>query len=455
MILDMRFLPALLLLSLWCSAQTSERRLAEHPYMGWSTWSFLRSKPTEQKVKAQVDALIAAHLPDYGYRYINLDDGWTDRYDDHGIPAPNLTAFPSGMDGFGAYLHSRGLRFGIYMKPGIDPKLYEQNPVIEGTTAHIRDIVESDQPGSTRKGSYKIDFSKPAGRLYVRSLLRRFASWKVDFIKLDFVGPGGGNLPADNREDVRQWHQAILATHRPIWLELSNWLSIDQAALWRATSNGWRIENDVECYPCGRSNDPAIKGNLTTWTKVAERFSDLVPWIAYANPGAGNKPGGWNDLDSLELGNGDKDGITTTERQTMFTLWAISCAPLYLGTDLTRMDSGDLAIITNRNLIAINQAGIPAKPLDIQQLRKRPQQAWITLNRDGSAVLALFNLGPDNTSIKFSWREIDALRNTHFAAHPPVLTDLVTNQKVTGSPDGIDLSLDSHASRVFRLAPSR
>lgn len=220
MIHGMRFLPVLLLLTFTCSAQTPQSSLANRPYMGWSSWSFLRGKPSEQKVKAQVDALFAAHLPDYGYRYINLDAGWSDGYDTKGVPHPNLAAFPSGMNGFGAYLHSRGLRFGIYMNPGIDPKLYEQNPVIEGTTAHIRDITDQDQPGSTHKGSYKIDFTKPAARLYIQSLLRRFASWKVDFIKLDFVGPGGGNLPADNRKEVRQWHNAIVATRRPIWLEL-------------------------------------------------------------------------------------------------------------------------------------------------------------------------------------------------------------------------------------------
>ena len=358
----MRSLIALaLFLPLAAPAQTPSAKFAQKPYMGWSTWSFLRGKPTEEKVKAQVDALFAAHLPDYGYRYINLDAGWTDGYDDHGVPKPNLTTFPSGMDGFGQYLHSRGLLFGIYLNPGVDQKLYDLNPIIEGTTAHIHDITDTTQPGSTHKGSYRIDFTKPAARAYINSIVQQLARWKVDFVKLDFVGPGGGNLPADNREELRQWHAAIQRSKRPIWLELSNWLSIDQAPLWRATSNGWRIENDIECYPCGRSTDPAIKGNLTIWSKVSERFADVRPWIRYAGPAGNGGEGGWNDFDSLELGNGDKDGITPAERQTMFTLWAISCAPLYLGTDLTHMDPADLTIITNRNLIAINQAGIPAR----------------------------------------------------------------------------------------------
>jgi hypothetical protein len=449
----LRILVVALLFSSFASAQTKAHTakaplLAERPYMGWSSWSFLRSKPTEEKVKAQVDALFAAKLPELGYRYINLDSGWSNGYDDHGVPKPDLTAFPSSMDGFGAYLHSRGLKFGLYLGPGINQKLYDANPVIAGTQVHIHDIVDTSLPGSTGKGAYKIDFSKPAARAYIDSIVQQFAKWKVDFVKLDFVGPGGGVQPADNREEVRQWHAAILRSGRPIWLELSNYLSIDQAPLWRANANGWRIENDIECYPCGRSTDPAIKGNLTIWSKVSERFADLRPWITYA------KPGGWNDLDSLELGNGDKDGITPTERQTMFTLWAISCAPLYLGTDLTHMDPADLAIISNRDLIAIDQAGIPATPLDIQGLRKQIQQAWITLNPDGSAYLALFNLGPDAAPLKFDWREIDALRNTHYAEHPPQLTDLVTGTALTSASKGIDIVLDSHASRIFRLTQS-
>ena len=119
------------------------------------------------------------------------------------------------------------------------------------------------------------------------------------------------------------------------------------------------------------------------------------------------------------------------------------------------MDPADLAIITNRDLIAINQAGVPASPLDIQQLRNKPQQAWFTKNRDGSFTLALFNLGPDTSPIKFSWRELDALRDTNFAQHPPALTDLVTHQTVPTPPEDIDFTLDSHSSRVFRLIPPR
>lgn len=451
-ILCMRSLLALILV---CNAliawpQSPARRdhgstLAQRPYMGWSSWSFLRSKPTEEKIKAQVDALFAARLPDLGYRYINIDSGWSEGFDEHGLPKPNLTSFPDGMSGLSVYLHSRGLYFGLYLTPGIRPQLYDANPIIEGTNVHIREIADKSLPGSTLKGTIKIDFTKPAAASYVASVVRQFARWKVDFVKLDFVGPGGGNLPADNREDVRQWHAAIIRSGRPIWLELSNWLSIDQAELWRANTNGWRIENDVECYACGRSSDPAIKGNLTEWSRVVARFDDVRPWLPYA------RPGGWNDLDSLELGNGAKDGITPTERQTMFILWSISCAPLYLGSDLTHMDPDDLKLISNRDIIDIDQRGIPATPLDIQGLRKKTGQAWLNRYPDGSAILSLFNLGSEPTDVTINWREVDALRGTQYAQYHPKVIDLISKDEMPASSDGIKVLIETHGSRIYKL----
>jgi hypothetical protein len=449
--LALALVPASLLAQPQTHTKAPANAAGAHPYMGWSSWSLIRDHPTEENIKAQADALLANHLLDFGYRYINVDDGWSDGFDDHGIPKPNLTRFPDGMDGMAKYMHAHGLKFGIYLNPGITATLLKQNPVIAGTTAHIADITDTTQAGSTRRNSFRIDFSKPAAKAYIRSQVQQFDRWGIDYVKFDFVGPGGGNVPADNREELRQWHAAIAHASRPIWLELSNWLSIDQAPLWRSTANGWRIENDIECYgPCDNATDPAIHGNLTTWSKVALRFNDVVRWIPYAGPG------GWNDLDTLELGNGDRDGLTPAERQSMFTLWTISCAPLYLGSDLTKMDADDLKLITNRDLIAIDQAGVPARPLDIQHLRRKQQQAWLTTYRDGSAVLAVFNLDSAPTTVKLSWSEIDALRDTTFAAraasaHRPTLHDLVSGADTIADPADLTLQLEPHASHIVRI----
>lgn len=446
----MRALLVLALLIVTAPAASPATPPAKHPYMGWSSWSSLRGDPTEAKIKEQADALIAAHLPALGYRYINIDDGWSNGFNAWGVPAPDLQRFPSGMDGMAQYMHQRGLLFGLYLQPGISKKLYDANPPIQGTAFHIHDIADITQAGNTHGGYYRIDFSRPAAAAYIRSIVGTLNMWKIDFIKFDFVGPGGGNTPADNREELRQWHIAITHGSRPIWLELSNYLSIDQASFWRANANGWRLENDIECYACDRSTDPAVHNNLTVWAKVADRFTDVVRWIPYAGPG------GWNDLDSLELGNGDHDGITPAERQTMFTLWAISCAPLYLGSDLTRLDAADVALLSNRELIAIDQAGVPARPLDIQHLRNKGQQAWFTSYPDGSAVLALFNLDKQAATVKLSWHEVDALRGTHFAATPPAtLHELLTDKEMPMQPEGVNVSLDPHATAVYRIPASR
>ena len=192
--------------------------------MGWSSWSLIRNHPTEANIKAQADALIAAGLPAAGYRSINIDDGWSDGFDEHGVPKPNLTSFPDGMEGMAKYMHAHGLLFGIYLNPGIASKLYQQNPRIEGTIAHIADIADIMQAGSTRRNCYRIDFTKPAAAAYIRSQVEQFEKWGVDFVKFDFVGPGGGNVPADNREELRQWHVAIVhaRSRAPAW---SAWIA--------------------------------------------------------------------------------------------------------------------------------------------------------------------------------------------------------------------------------------
>jgi hypothetical protein len=274
------------------------------------------------------------------------------------------------------------------------------------------------------------------------------ADWGIDYLKLDFVGPGGGDVFSDNREELRQWHAAIEASGRAIWLELSNYMSLDQAELWRQTANGWRIENDIECYSCNNSPDLSKHGNLTSWETVVSRFADVQPWIRFAGPG------GWNDLDTLELGNGAKDGITPSERQSMFVLWAISCAPLYLGSDLTAMDADDLALIKNERLIAIDQAGVPARPVDLPMLRgKKGIQLWAARSKDGAVVLAGFNLGTDNVEIGIPLQQLDAVIDAQIANGHGVATDQISGKAVDFAGKSWALQLAPHASQVVRWSP--
>lgn len=406
----------------------ADNGLAQHPYMGWSSWSFLRSHPDEQKIKAQADALIGSGLHSLGYEYINIDSGWTSGFDSAGCPTPDLERFPSSMKGVADYLHQHSLKLGIYLLPGLNKKVWEQNPQIEGTSHHVRDIADITQPGDTISKSYHIDFQKPGAREYIQSCANRYASWGVDFIKMDFVGPGGGKNPSENQEDIRQWMTALKATGRPIWLELSNSLKIEYAETWKAYSNGWRINGDVECYHC--------EGNpLTSWAKASKRFTDVVPWAKYAGPG------GWNDLDSLEIGNGDKDGLTPVERQSILTLWAISCAPLFLGSDLTNLDPEDLKLLKNKDVIAIDQAGRVATPL----ATAGKQQVWRVQNADGSYTVALFNLDDSKAEVAVKWSDLGLGANAK-------VRDLWAQKDLGKVKEKFSATLEPHGSVLLRIS---
>ena len=325
--------------------------VAGRPPMGWSSWSSLRGNISEAAIEAQADAM-HRYLQPYGYRYVNVDAGWSDHLDGFGRDAWNVTKFPNGIAPVAAYVHRLGLRFGIYLVPGIPMAAVTANVPIYGTPYHAQDIADTTTLGNTLGDSWRIDYTKPGAREYIQSYADMFASWGVDYIKMDFVGPGGGHNPADNTADIAQWRAALDRTRRPIHLELSNSLAFAQAAWWARYANGWRIEGDVECY----RNCP---GFLTNWAvRASLRFTDAPKWVPFAGPGH------WNDLDSLEIGNGGTDGLSADEKQSVMTLWAIESSPLLLGTDLTKLVPEDVKMITNDEVIAVDQAGAPAVPGD-------------------------------------------------------------------------------------------
>ncbi|MBV9615129.1 MAG: hypothetical protein JO031_06725 [Ktedonobacteraceae bacterium] len=225
---------------------------------------------------------------------------------------------------------------------------------------------------------------------------------------------------------MQHWEAALKATGRPVWIELSNSLSFANVKDWQAVANGWRITGDVECY----SHCP----NLTDWAKVSGRFTAVPKWVPYAGPG------GWNDLDSLEIGNGAKDGLTPDERQTTMTLWSISAAPLILGTDLTTLDSADMTLLTNTEVLAVDQAGHPAHPVS----QATPQQVWWAKNADGSYTVALFNLGGATANVTVNWSEL-GLSGSH-SVH-----DLWSHQNLGSFSGSFTASLRTHASRLLTV----
>jgi alpha-galactosidase len=326
------------------------------PLMGWSSWSFLRNDPTAAKVEAEASALQSSGLKSAGYSYVNLDDFWYDcpgsqgpDVDQYGRWVTNATTFPpdgseNGIEVVANYVHSLGLKFGIYVTPGISAQAVAQNTPIDGTSYTAGDIATSSSENNYNCGGMVgINYSKPGAQTFINSWADEFASWGVDYVKLD--GVGAGDIP-----DVQAWSTALQQAGRPMALELSNSLAISDAETWSSLANGWRTTGDIECY-CGSGGSSYP---LTDWANVSGRFNAAASWQPYGGPG------GWNDYDSIEVGNGSNDGLTVPERQTQLSLWSLASAPLIIGTDLTSLDSTDLGLLKNSAVIAVDQDGIPA-----------------------------------------------------------------------------------------------
>ncbi|MFF5497205.1 alpha-galactosidase D [Streptomyces aquilus] len=432
------------------TAHAETAPLAAKPYMGWSSWSMQSSKYpglnpdgdysylTEANVLKQAGAL-AAKLKKYGYEYVNIDAGWwmdkawKSGFDAYGRQKPDPTRFPRGMKAVADDLHAKGLKAGIYLPAGLEKGAYGEGktPVWNADGCTTADIVYDDlRTTNGWDSSYKLDFSKPCTSKYIDSQAQLIADWGYDFLKLDGVGPGSGKSgdQYDNVADVAAWNKAIAATGRPIHFELSWSLDIGHAADWKKYSQGWRVDTDVECY-CN---------TLVSWeNSVDDRWDDTPAWTRHAGPG------GWNDLDSLDVGNGEMDGLTKAERQSYATLWAIAKSPLYTGDDLTRLDSYGLSLLTNREVIAVDQsANPPAHPVTPSD----PQQVWAAKNADGTYTVALFNLADKPASVTADW---STLGFTGKAA----VRDLWNHENLGTYKNRITEALPAHGSRLFTVTP--
>lgn len=412
-------------------AQASDNGAAATPPMGWSSWSFVRSSPTEAKIKAQAKAMHDTGLVDHGYKYVNLDDYYIlnpgTTVDQYGRWAIDRTKFPDGMANVADYLHGLGEKFGMYVTPGIPVAAYNQNTPIEGTSFHARDIVSNTSSYERNYGGfgnvmYFVDYQKNPGaaQAFVNSWAKLFASYGIDYLKIDGVG-------SDDIPDITAWSSALRQSGRLIHYGLSNSLPIAQASTWRQYANSWRINGDIESYCCG---------TLTNWNNITSRFTLLPQWARFAGPG------GWNDPDSLELGNGSADGLTVDERRSTMTLWAVSAAPLLLGSDLTAMDQTDLGMLTNDEVVAVDQAGIPALPVS----QSSPQQVWRSTAPDGSYVVALFNLGGSTATVTANWSDLG------FTGTAGV-RDLWSHTDLGNRTGSFSRSLPAHGSALLRVTP--
>jgi len=377
------------------SASAEDNGLERTPVLGWSSWSFIRKLPTADKMKAQALALHNSGLQKIGYQYINLDDFW---YQCPGPQGPNVDSYgrwitdpspfpPQGdTDGIKVvadYIHSLGMKFGIYVTPGISKQAVSRNTQIKGTSYTAAQIAEPSvkENNYNCKGMVRVDYSKPGAQEYTNSWVDMLAAWDVDYIKID-------GMSDSNAADVKAWSNAIRQSGRPMVLDVTqgSYTSAIAPTLMKF-ANQWEFAPDVECYRCekGDSSYP-----LTSWADVSNRFDYVAKWQPYAGPG------GFNDYDSLEIGNGSDDGLTPVERQTQISLWALAASPLILGIDLTHLDPTDLhKYLENSAVLAVDQDSIAAKRV----LNTGSQQVFAKKEPNGEAIVGLFNTGAKSEEV--------------------------------------------------------
>ncbi|MBE1162029.1 alpha-galactosidase [Dyella sp. 7MK23] len=412
--------------------------VAQKPYLGWSSFSqqtLDASFLTQANVTAQSDALASSGLQAHGFNYINMDSGWHGGFDANGRPIPDPSLFPD-IKALIDHIHKNGQKAGIYWIPGVEEPAVTANSPILGTPYHIQDILAVPYTAGNAFGSpgtspyhYKIDFSKPGAQAYIDSVVALFASWGVDFIKLDAVTPGSynDNLNIDNRPDVAAWSKAIANSGRPIWLTISWEIDQDYLGVWQQFSNARRIDDDVECE--GRC------ATLTDWPRIYKRFRDLPGWENAVGPALG-----WNDMDSLDIGDGKLDGLSHAEKRSAITLWAMANAPIYLGGDLTKLDEFGKQLATADEVLAVDQSGKPAR-----QVLGGDLPVWLADLGDGDYYVALFNMNATPAEVTLPWREI-GLDGVH------QVRDLWTRLDLGSSPGSFSTVLDGHGVRLLKIS---
>ena len=420
-------------------AGAQDNGLGLKPLLGWSSWSFIRRTPSAAKIEAQADAMVSSGLKDVGYQNVNVDDFW---YQCPGSQGPNVdqfgrwvidaTKFPpngseSGIKAVADYVHAKGLKFGLYMTPGISKQAVAQNTAIEGTPYHAADIATTAGENNYNCGGMVgIDYSKPGAQEFINSWANQFASWDVDYLKLD--GVGSFDVP-----DLVAWSNALRQTGRPIHLELSNSLAVGSAATWKQYANGWRTGGDVECY-CGPGGSSYP---LTDWSHVSSRFNQVANWAPYGGPG------GFNDYDSIEVGNGANDGLTLDERKTQMSLWALAASPFILGTDLTNLDAGDLGLLKNTDVLAVDQDAIDASRI----ANANGQQVFAKTEPNGDAIVGLFNTSAATQVISTGAATLGLPAGTDY-----LVKDLWSHQS-TETTGVISTSVARHAVALYRVSP--
>jgi alpha-galactosidase len=364
--------------------------LALTPPMGWNSWNKFACDVNEQTVRATADAMVATGMRDAGYQFVVIDDCWHGPRDANGFITADARKFPSGIKALSDYVHSRGLKFGIYSDAGR--------------------LTCGGRPGSQ-------------GHEYQDALT--YARWGVDYLKYDWCSTGDRNA----REAYAVMADALRQSGRPIVFSMCEW-GTAKPWLWaKNTGNLWRTTGDIW-------DSFATKDKAHDWAHpVTEIVDSNEPLWQYAGPGH------WNDPDMLEVGNG---GMTPAEYRSHFSLWAMMAAPLIAGNDVAHMDASTRAILLNGDVIAVDQDKLGVQGHRVAQ--DGTSEVWTKPLADGEVAVLLFNRGEQPAVIGATRQQLGLPASGRMHVR-----DLWAHRDVKLRNGAITATVEPHGVAMFRI----
>lgn len=357
--------------------------LAKAPPMGWNSWNKFAGRVDDAAVRGMADAMANNGMKQAGYVYVNIDDTWQGERDAQGNIHANKK-FPD-MKALADYVHGKGLKIGIYSSPG------------PNTCAGY-------------EGSYG----------HEQQDARTYAAWGIDYLKYDWCGARNIYTDEEMQAVYQKMGDALHAASRPILYSLCQY-GRDEVWKWGpdVAGNAWRTTGD-------------IRDTWESMSKIGFGQNDLAPWA---------RPGHWNDPDMLEVGNG---GMTDTEYQTHMSLWSMLAAPLLAGNDLRNMTPAILGILTNPDVIAVDQDKEEKQATRISQ--SGDQEVWARPLSDGSHAVALFNRGVAEAKITVKWADL-GVKHT-----PKRARDLWAHSDLKLEGPEYSVSVPAHGVMLLRVA---
>jgi alpha-galactosidase len=364
-------------------AHETSDHLAETPPMGWNSWNYFACDINAELIKEMADAMVESGMKEAGYEYINIDDCWmAPTRDENGNLEPDPERFPNGIDAVADYVHEKGLKLGIYSSAGT------------GTCQGL-----------------------PASLGHEKTDAESFAEWGVDYLKYDNCNNKG--LPGKPR--YRKMSKALDATDREIVYSLCCWGQYD-VATWGADIGGnlWRTTGDI----------------TDNWSRIMDILDQQVGLAQYAEPGH------WNDPDMLEVGN---PGLSTRESRAHFSLWCILSAPLLAGNDLRDMSEETLDILTDTEVLEVNQDWAGSQGTKRKDTGNH--EVWAKPMSNGDSAVCLLNRGETTATISIDVDELDLKDSSAY-----ILRDLWEKEE-TATAEKVVSAVPPHGAVLYRVRP--